>query len=302
MKSLAIYVKLIFWPDYLYMARTVDISRGLWDWYVIGGVSLLVGIMFSVVRYAKYNKVMLFGLGWVVVASAPTVYTFPMQGILYEHWLYPVLPGIFVVIAFSVEGVLNRLRSEHAKYGLIVIVTCSVLALSVRTIARNRDWVNPINFYEKNIFLGGDSVIVSGNLGMEYALIGRYNKAIEYYERAIRMDEKAFLSWYNMARAFQDKGNEEKALLFYNESIKGSPGFLPAYKNSAVIYESRGEHNKAVEILNKFLEVSPNNIDALFNIAIAYYESGNIELAKMSIRRILEIDPGNKQAEWLLAD
>ena len=300
LKAFAIYIKLIFWPAQLYMTRIISMPKGLWDPYVISGVILTGTVVFSSIRLFKKEKIFIFGIFWFFIALIPTLYTIQMQGFLAEHWLYPALPGLFIVLAFYLDRLMHGLKSVYILHSVLIIVLSVLILFSIRTIIRNTDWQNPIRFYEKNISLGGKSAIIYTNLGMAYADKKEYDKAVDMYKIAIINNEYMFQPWYNMGNIYRIRKEDKQSLEAYQKAIECNKGFLPAYKNSAIVYIEQGKYEKAINIMNAFINSFPYNANALYDTAIIYYQKGDHKKAKEYMRRVLEIQPDNKEVQKLL--
>jgi outer membrane protein assembly factor BamD (BamD/ComL family) len=300
-KAWAVYAGLILWPVDLHMTRLVDIPKTFFDYWVVAGVILLGSITVGSVRLFKKEKIFIFGIGWICIGLVPTLYTSRMQGSLAEHWLYPVLPGLFLISAFYLERLIYWLKSKQFTYGILATIFVILIVFSITTIKRNIDWKNPIDFYEKNISVGGRSDIIYTNLGMAYSSVERYDEALEMYELAIAQHKGMFQPWYNMGNIYRIQGQHEKALDAYKKAIALNDVFLPIYKNSAIVYMNQGKNDEAINIMNKFIKRFPNSAEALYNIAIIYYKNGDDEKAREYMKKVLDIEPDNREVKALLS-
>ena len=300
-KAIAIYSKLIFWPANLYVSRVINAPENIFNIELIVGVLVMVLFVWIAVRAIKSgDNLVLFLLGWIGITFLPTLYTFPMHGVLAEHWLYQVFFGIFTMIARYISLPLNLIRNKYILGLALILIIFGLISLSIRTVVRNTDWREPKEFFEKNISLGGKSILIYMNLGMEYERDGDYDKAFTMYEKVIKKNEDIFWGWYNMGNLYRQTNNNVKALEMYRESISRRPDFLSAYKNSAVIYMKEEKRDEAITIIKEFIDKYPENIEALFCVAGIYHQEGDLKNAYEYIERVLKIDPDNKLAKELV--
>ncbi len=299
-KAFAIYAELLIWPAKLYMEKSIALPSSIWDWQVLLGIIIFITTLSIIIRSWKKSSFVSIGLFWFFVALSPSLHVFPIQGLLYEHWLYPALPGLFLALCAFLAPHFNFKKITQLKFVLICFIICILFAFSIRTIIRNNDWRDPIRFYEKNILLGGFSARIYTNLGMAYDDAGKHNEGIEAYRKAIDLDERLFQPWYDMGNTFSGLGDNESALDCYAESIKRNPYFIPSYTNSASIFFKQKDLNRALEILKQANEKSPSNVKILYNLAIISRENGDTEAAKKYLDEILKSDPRNTDVLILL--
>lgn len=299
-KALAIYAGLLIWPAKLYMEKSIALPTSLWNWQVLVGIIILTVAFFAIIRCWKNRRLVSIGLLWFFVALSPSLHVFPIQGLLYEHWLYPALPGLLLAFCALLTPYLFSKKITTPKFLLVFFMICVLCALGVRTIVRNNDWRDPIRFYEKNISLRGFSARVYTNLGMAYDDTGKHEEGIAAYRKAIELDDRLFQPWYNMGNTFSELGSNESALDCYAQSIKRNPYFIPSYTNSASIFFKQKDFQNAVKILEQANEKSPSNVQVLYNLAIISKEKGDIEAAKKYLHNILELEPRNTDVRILL--
>ncbi len=301
--GLGTYAKLILWPDKLYMEKVLPIPDSFFAPMVLLGIISLVLSIFLIWQSFKKNKLIAFCLLSFFATLLPSMYIYPIQGLLYEHWLYPAFPWLFLAIAFSLSKYLNDEKSTKlvpsAYFAIILLAIIS--AFSLRTIIRNQDWQNPIKFYEKNISLNGVSGRVYTNLGMAYDDAHLPGKAIQTYQKAINISGNTlFQPWYDMANTLGQLGKIDTAIDAYNQAIKLNPNFAPNYTNLAKIYADQKDFKQAIAVLQNAEKFNPHQISILYAIAAISSNSGDFATAKIYAQKILDLDPTNQQAKDLL--
>ncbi len=291
-KGLSVYFGLLFWPAKLYMEKTIALPKSFFDFSVIFGFILTLSSVIIIFFSLKKNKIMAFGLLWFWITFFPSFYIYPIQGLLYEHWLYFPLIGLLICFLIPLFDYFQK-SSKIVKLSILSLLTIFILGLGTRTIIRNNDWQNPIAFYEKNVSLGGYSSRVYTNLGMAYSEAGKNSEAINTYQKAIRIDADIFQPWYDMGNSLTALGKTEEAVSVYQKAIDINPFFVPAYNNLAKILTEQKKLDKAIEFLQKGEEKNPDNIHLLYNLGIVYRQQGNKIQAKKYFQKALALDPTN---------
>lgn len=291
--GIAAYAGLLVWPAKLYMEKSLSLPQSFFDFQLLAGVFLFFLSVAGIIISLKRRKIFAFGMLWFWIALSPSLHVYPIQGLLYEHWLY--FPFMGLAIAFIVPAVLkiNKINSKT----LGIVASCAlaviVLALSGRTIVRNSDWNNPIKFYEKNIALGGASARVYTNLGMAYSEAGRYEEAATAYLKATELDGQIFQPWYNLGNDHRELKEYEKAAQAYLRAIELNPYFLSSYYNLAVLHVEDGKPDEAIKILREAEKIKPEEMATLYNIGMLYARMGEKEKAREYLEKTLKLDPGN---------
>ncbi len=299
-KGLAVYAGLLFWPAELYIEKTIDIPQNFSDIYLISGLIIFIILLIGTIYSLFQKRIFAFGILWTAISIAPSLYIFSRQGVLHEHWMYLPMIGIAFALFHPISNLILRTEIRGFRIFLLLLLTTSFIALGARTIIRNNDWKNPINFYEKNISLGGSSARIYINLGMEYAKQKEYDKAIENYKKATEVNNSLFDAWFYMGDSYFESRKLDEAIEAYQKSIEQNPEFSSAYINKASAYQELENLDESSATLEKLLEIHPENKEALYNLGMIYYKKGDRERAKESLRKILVTDPENQELIKLL--
>lgn len=248
MKSLFIYLGLVFWPKSLHMERTIDPVTSIFSVYTLFGVLLILLVIWVIIKSCNTRPELSFGLLWFFIAFAPTSnILIPINGLLYEHWLYVPIIGFGLLFGYLV----NLLLKNYKHYHLVVyiLVFCLVIVLSIRSVRRIHEWQSPISLYTQTLKFVPTSYRVHNNLGMAYADINDFNQALKYYTNAIGLDDNNPVAYHNRANLFVSVGNLADAELDYKKAIELDPSFV--YSSSQLykllIYEGKNEEADALK-------------------------------------------------------
>jgi len=98
-RVLTVYFGLLFLPFNLHMERSVEIATSLNSLSVIFGGLIFLSLLFLAFSQFKKLPILSFGILWFFIGLAPTSNLIvPVSGLLYEHWLYLPLIGIFLIL------------------------------------------------------------------------------------------------------------------------------------------------------------------------------------------------------------
>ena len=250
-KILTIYFQLLFWPVGLHMERSVEIAVSFFSPLVIIGALIFSGlIIISIVQFKK-RPIIAFGILWFFVGLVLISNIFiPINGLLYEHWLYVLMIGIFLPIIW----LLFKKEFKFTKY-IIIVFTIFSIFLSFLTMSRNREWRNPIVFYNQTLEHAPNSYKVINNLGMAYNNNKDYKKAEETYLKAIAVDPLIPNAYHNLANNYKNINEIKLAIENYKKAIKLSPNFIYSYNALIGLYLKNEQYNEAINLLKHYSEI-----------------------------------------------
>jgi tetratricopeptide (TPR) repeat protein len=292
LKGFAIYHWLLIWPAKLYMEKKIAVAHSFFEAEVLAGFVLLCVWLGAAWYFCKKNYLITLGALWFLGTLAFSIHVFPIQGLLYEHWLYVPIIGVALALATGIIELLSKefIFTKFKNYFLIIsnaallIFVIFIICLSARTLVRNLDWYEPINFYEKNINYGGFSARVYTNLGMAYGDAGRHQEAIASYQKAIELEPDIFQPWYDLGNSYQELGNPMEAERAYQKALVLNPYFLSTYNNLASVYFNQEKYADAAAVLTKALEKFPQSVELLYNLAVIEKTRGNSQAAEQYLK------------------
>lgn len=298
------YAKLIVWPARLFMEKSFPVPQSILDPTVLLGLACLT--LSAMIMYVSYRRKTM--IAFCVLAFfatlLPSMYIYPVQGLLYEHWLYPAFPWLFLAVGIGLSPFLDpKLRTGTvAPATLAAVFAVAIAALGARTIARNFDWQDPITFYEKNVALGGVSGRVYTNLGMAYDDADRHDDAIRAYRSAVDLSgDTLFQPWFDLGNTLYQQGKPDEAMDAYRHALALNPRFASAYVNIAKIYDDAKDTTAAIDVLKKAERDNPRQVQILFAIAAISANAGDTATAAAYAEKVLALDPNDARAAQILS-
>ena len=274
-KACFLYAGFLFFPYQLRVERQMPYATTLFQLDVLVGTAYILLLFFCIIKFWKKRPMIAFGCAWFFIAIAPASNVLvPINALIYEHFLYMPMIGIFIVVIGVTLPLLEQnkmLNIGAAILGLALTVFCAI------NFHRNLDWRTAIGFYEQLVTYA-PSYRVINNLGMEYADKGIGDKALIWYGRAIAMDPLNPVAYHNIAGTYRDKGKLDLAEINFKKAIKLDPKFIFAYRSLADLYwkmKNYEESKKYIEVLVRFDPDDQNAQQALQQVNDIIVRLGN---------------------------
>lgn len=265
-KVAGLYLWLCVWPETLspdYSYQAIPIATSLVESGVLIALvawGSLLGM--AVWCFVRGDRRITFCVGLTAILFFPASNVLiPIGTIMGERLFYLPSAGLCLLVGLGWERLWAAIPSGNLlRFATVCVAGLVCIALTIRTIDRNRDWVNSLTLFQ----LAAETVP---------------NSAKAHY----------FLSKVEIA-----KGNYERADAEYNRAMELYPGYTLTNSKfntnlgALRIHQERLE--EAVEILERAVSLDPQSIDAQFNLGLAYAKQGRYEEAEMCYRRALALD------------
>ncbi len=291
------YFGLLFAPLNLHMAYDISPVQNFFSWPVLSFSVIVVLIVMICKKFWNKNKLIPFGFLWFFIMLLPRTNIIQINRPMYEHWLYLPMLGFWLAIIALIIHLFKHNKLVIKQIFVIFIIFC--IWLAALTINRNKDWDNPITFYEDNLQYTPESFIQRNNLGMAYGNAGRHEEAIDEYQRAIAIKDVYPQVHYNLANSLVGIGHIAEAKKEYLASLKISPTFVIPYQNLIAIYAT--ENN--LEAIDKLLVEMSLNVERetfLDIAAVSYFNLGNKQQALEYWQELSKLQPDNLQLRSLV--
>lgn len=261
-KLLPSYLYLLINPVNLHMERDTRIFTKP-DFLSISIIAIILILTIISIRYFRKVPFLFFSLFWFFIGFMPTSGIIPINGIFYEHFLYFPSIGFFTLVSYLIYLMFTR-SNNVLKSFLIASIAIYVIILGVRTIARNRQWADPVSFYA-SMLKYTESARARNNLAMYYAENGKIDEAIQEYKIAISLSDTYSESHHNLANAYLALEKWDMAEKEYKQAIILDQYFYPAYFKLFLLYKETDNKNSLEKIAREIedLAKTDNNFKAL---------------------------------------
>ena len=254
MASLLAYYYLLFFPANLHMERNFPIFIDFFNWQIFLSLAILLALGFILYTYLRKSeitqagKIITFGILWFFISFIPMSGIIPVNSILLEHWLYFPSIGFFLLVAFLLTLLFENKKYRTLSISLVVVIVIILLSI---TLARNKDWNNPVDFYNSILKYEEGTARVHNNLANAYSDQGIYQLAEKHYLIAIQMTDTYPQPHYNLANLYLKKGDVSSAIAQLQRSIELDPNFFYSYNLLGQIYQHEGNETLAQEYFDK---------------------------------------------------
>ncbi len=147
-----------------------------------------------------------------------------------------------------------RKAIRHASfYGQAAITSFNAVSLNISgdVFYNEGDLNNAIREYRLGLNLDPANTNLLNSLGVIYAQIERYKKAIPLFERILAIKSDDFMAMYNLGFAYLRGGNPKQAQTYFEQAVSLNENSFDLLLQLGQIYCAERQYKKAVNILNK---------------------------------------------------
>lgn len=162
--------------------------------------------------------------------------------------------------------------------------------------------------YEEAVFafkraadLASDWSAPAVNLGVAFARLGQFRRAIEAYRAALLHDHSNPVAIFNLALAYRELHDVENATDVAERLLAVCPDYPEARRLAANILLDRGDFDRAIALLLHEIEHSDQRGDLWSSLGLAYIGSGNVDRGEECLHRAVTLDPQHLTSYYNLA-
>jgi tetratricopeptide (TPR) repeat protein len=235
--------------------------------------------------------------GFAVTANV----VIPTGTIMGERLAY--LPSIgFCILVALVWLQLEKQRPEFAR----VVLATLVVALSARTVIRNRDWRDNMALFSSAVRAVPGSAKMHCDLGEEYVNRGQLQAAAREVQTALGIypDYPDALETYGIVEA--NLGHDQNAQRLFEEALARTTG-SPLDRdfkatNLAALFIKMGRDEEALNLLNQVIQDWGGFASAWSNRAAIHAKRGELGAARADAETALRLDPSSSLAKNVLKE
>jgi tetratricopeptide (TPR) repeat protein len=223
----------------------------------------------------------------------------PTGTIMGERLAYLPSAGFCLLLALGWGWIWRK--TEYLAWGLLAV---TVLAFSVRTVVRNRDWRDTLSLYSAAVRAVPNDAKMHANLAGEYFSRGQLEAAAKEYQIALRINPESpdTMAFY-AALEFQ-RGNYLPAGAMMEKALSMSGRNDLNYDFMVVTFASilmKTNHSDgALEYLNREIAEAPGYAPAWSTRAKFRYEQRQFPEARTDADAALRLNPADAQAQEIL--
>lgn len=281
------YLRLVVWPhpqslDYYWPVASVAEA-------IVPGLIILA--LLGLTAWALVKKPALGFLGaWFFLILAPTSTVIPIKDLAFEHRMYVPLAGVVALVViglyFGVRKLIatGALNQRSGRTAMVCVGAVLFTALSARTVARNADYLDEKQMWQRVIDEMPHNDRGFYQLGRAYAREKQWDRAVELYEKSLSINEDRNESYSDIGVAFDERARAaeqandrrkafdlyEKALEYYQKALERKPRLETAHYNKGTTLLALRRYDEAIEAFRRAISIKPFYNKAKINLANAY--------------------------------
>jgi len=271
------------------MERSFEVLVNPISLWLIATIALIIILIILGIKEYKKSRTyyIAFGSLWFLSMLVPVSGIIPVNGLIYEHWLYLPIIGFTILIYGLKHLLIDKIYQRKINEVLKSFLPILLIVLIGLTIRQNYIWGDPIRFYNHTLQFS-DSGRLHNNLAMAYADIKDYQNAIFQYNKAIESNDSYPQTHHNLANTYVSIGEYDLAKKEFATAIRMNENFLPSYFPLIQIFDQEKSYENIDPLLDKLLEISPDNIEFRYLKAQNQVRQGNVVEGIKSLNEILQ--------------
>jgi len=263
-----------------------DLSVPLFNYLVM--LTITVTLLGSLIYFYLKEKVAFFGLAFFLVSLIPTLLPIRIAWVVAERYVYFGLLGLCLIVGWYLVKFLEKYDQV-----LLIVLGILVVLLSMRTMARNRDWQSIETLYIATAKASPTSSKAWNNMGDLYSSKKDYRSSILAFQRAIQLRPDYVDAHHNVGVTYLQMQDFDNAILWFEKAIAIYP-LAQSYNDMGVAYFYKGMPEKAEECFQKGLAVDPGSSLIHNSLGLIYLKTNRLEEARQAWLKALELDPYNQ--------
>lgn len=290
--SYVAYLRDMIWPANLSVFYPFTSLPALW---IFACFLALAGVSVLAIRLAGRHPYLFVGWMWYLAALVPVIGLVQVGSqARADRYTYLPLIGIFIVAAWGITKMFERLRSGKVPLAIAGGVLVCALAVAARTEAGY--WKNGVVLWSHALDSHPESYLAHLNLGNEYFNRGDEAAALRHFREALRLSPNSAESHNSIGVALLKQGDAAGALKHFRLAVHLKPNYAEARRNLGARLVGLGEIDEATSHLAAALSVNAQDPLAHYEIGLALFKQGKNDEAIASFSEALRLKPGIAEA------
>jgi tetratricopeptide (TPR) repeat protein len=292
-EAYVIYLGKTLWPIHLapfypYAEESVS-QQGNELWPTLVAASVLVVLTALALRLARQRPYGIVGWLWYVVMLVPVIGLVQVgRQALADRYTYLPLVGIFIIVAWGLADLANRLRQQAVVSGAALVVLAMCVALTWQQLGH---WQNSIRLWEHTLMATESNYLAHYNLGKALEEQGRQAEALRHYEDAIAIRPNYSEAHDNAGILLQKHGKNEEAIGHFRVAVQSDPTNPYAHNNLGQALAQRKQLSEAVGHFEEALRLKPDFAQAHDNCGVALALQGDRQRALLHFEEAVRLEP-----------
>jgi protein O-mannosyl-transferase len=230
---------------------------------------IIIALAFAVWRFARHNRVIIFGLAFFIINILLLLQFIPVGGAIFsDRYGYIPYLGLFFILGWFVSEYFEVPAKVATGKILLGATLVYCLILGFMSSERCKDWYDSVSLWKDNIEKHPEAPVGYFYLGQEY--FTRYEKATS---------------------AAQKKAMGDSALMMFNMSVQRKPDYINPIICVAELQRNYGQIDDAKQTYYKALKINPKNESVYLGLAVIYSIKQQFDSAAYCFRTGLSLKP-----------
>lgn len=295
-KVVLTYLALLVVPVSQSLDHFVTVSADIFDPQTFFSLLALVGFASLGVWLYSRQKVVSFGIFWIILTLLPESSIIPLKDLMFEHRLYLPMIGFSISSVFLLYLLVRRGNARRYQ----IVVGCYVAVLGSMAFVRNEVWKDDVTLWSDVISKSPMDPRAYHNRGRAYADRDMLNEALNDYSIAISLDPNFGPPHNNRASIYIRQQKLNEAIADCSEALRIGDVMhyqtARIYFNRATAYLMKNRIDSAFADFNRTIAYDPTHAAAYFNLGILYSLRGDSLKALASYTRCVSLNPKNSRA------
>ena len=153
-----------------------------------------------------------------------------------------------------------------------------------------------INEFQTALFLNDNNTNVKNSLGVCYALLGRYDDAIEAFRQTTAANPEEFMAFYNLGLVYMMNDAYGDALDYFLKAGQLQKDIFEITVQTGRMHLMLGEPLKAIPFLKQATELNPDSALGFRLLGDCYTQIGNPSEALTTYKQAVKLHPNDAGA------
>ncbi len=237
---------------------------------VVVGICLVLLLFYL----KKSRRILLFSLGFFLIALMPFVLVAGYFKVFAEHWIYLAGYGIFLFMAVVVIRIYRR-RGRLVRSILTVLFFAGIVFYSRVTMDQNIYWLDNISLSDHVLAYSAQDMPAMHFKAVSLMKSGRSGESLEIMDEYAEYHSGDPHAWYIKGRLNLASGRTDTAERDFKRSLQISRNYDNGYLGLALVAFVKGQNREGVEYLERTVELNPRHSEAYLLLGAAYSKAGN---------------------------
>jgi tetratricopeptide (TPR) repeat protein len=293
------YIAKMFWPRNLAVFYPFN-DAGLPFWQIAASVLILLGLSVLVIRFGRRQKYLPLGWFWFLGTLVPVIGIVQVGAqAMADRYTYIPYIGLFIMLAWLVPKLLEKLPQRKFVLGLTMILSLSALAVIAHR--QTSRWKNSITLFSHTVEVVQDSWLAYNNLGVAYSVEEQWTQAAPLYEQAVKINPRYSEAYANLGYVYSVLKRYDDAIAAYQRAVQIRPTYVEALNNLGMVYSNLGLYQQEVDVYLRMLEIRPDSAQTYNNLGAAYDNLRRYRDAIEAYKQAIRLKPDLAEAHANIA-